>query len=352
MSDEVPSGRLSQIFDSLTNLQQQQILQARRRSASSSSPSPASSGRVTPSTAQAGAQPFAFHHQHFSNHAHTYYMRAQDGNAYLHTFPAAAATQAHHHHHHLHHMQSATHFYTQQQHAQHQQQQQQPQQQMYCGAQQQQQQMSLPPMYASQSLNSSPLLTKRATSFSGNIPLTRPHCENFAAMRISAATAAIAGGSGVSQSTPNSPRLMPRRAQRPPPIPAKPSAATLQSVSAGSGACSSGASAVDSSSASANAGAMAKKPTASDSRASEKSDSSATATINPGLAALDTDAPWPHFSTLTEHLDVHQVNNYAQPVPEINWQERCLELQLELHRSKNQAGRIRDMLREKISKFL
>uniref|UniRef100_A0A1B0G5X1 Uncharacterized protein n=1 Tax=Glossina morsitans morsitans TaxID=37546 RepID=A0A1B0G5X1_GLOMM len=31
----------------------------------------------------------------------------------------------------------------------------------------------------------------------------------------------------------------------------------------------------------------------------------------------------------------------------INWQERCLELQLELHRSKNQAGRIRDMLREK-----
>lgn len=34
---------------------------------------------------------------------------------------------------------------------------------------------------------------------------------------------------------------------------------------------------------------------------------------------------------------------------QINWQERCLELQLELHRSKNQAGRIRDMLREKVS---
>ena len=33
---------------------------------------------------------------------------------------------------------------------------------------------------------------------------------------------------------------------------------------------------------------------------------------------------------------------------QINWQERCLELQLELHRSKNQAGRIRDMLREKV----
>nr|XP_036232866.1 uncharacterized protein CG43867 isoform X8 [Bactrocera oleae]XP_036232867.1 uncharacterized protein CG43867 isoform X8 [Bactrocera oleae] len=328
MSDEVPSGRLSQIFDSLTNLQQQQVLHARRRSASSSSPSPANSGRATPSTASAGQQPFAFHHQHFSNHAHAYYMRAQDGNAYMHTFPAAAATQAHHHHH-LHHMQSA-HYYAHQQNAQQQ------QQQLYCGAQQQQ--MSLPPMYASQSLNSSPLLTKRATSFSGNMPLTRPHCENIAAMRISVATSG-ASGNGVSQSTPNSPRLMPRRVQRPPPIPAKPSAASLQSAS-GSGNV-----------------AMAKKHvSASGSDAAEKSDSGATqsvtgATINPGLAALDTDAPWPHFSTLTEHLDVHQVNNYAQPVPEINWQERCVELQLELHRSKNQAGRIRDMLREKLSEL-
>ncbi|XP_039960352.1 transcription factor btd-like [Bactrocera tryoni] len=325
MSDEVPSGRLSQIFDSLTNLQQQQVLQARRRSASSSSPSPANSGRATPSTASAGQQPFAFHHQHFSNHAHAYYMRAQDGNAYMHTFPAAAATQAHHHHH-LHHMQSA-HCYAQQQNAQ--------QQQLYCGAQQQQ--MSLPPMYASQSLNSSPLLTKRATSFSGNMPLTRPHCENIAAIRISAATSG-ASGNAVSQSTPNSPRLMPRRVQRPPPIPAKPSAASLQSAGGG------------------GSGAMAKKPvSATGSDASEKSDSGTTqpaagAAINPGLAALDTDAPWPHFSTITEHLDVHQVNNYAQPVPEINWQERCLELQLELHRSKNQAGRIRDMLREKAGK--
>ncbi|XP_049312429.1 uncharacterized protein CG43867 isoform X9 [Bactrocera dorsalis] len=326
MSDEVPSGRLSQIFDSLTNLQQQQVLQARRRSASSSSPSPANSGRATPSTASAGQQPFAFHHQHFSNHAHAYYMRAQDGNAYMHTFPAAAATQAHHHHH-LHHMQSA-HYYAQQQNAQ--------QQQLYCGAQQQQ--MSLPPMYASQSLNSSPLLTKRATSFSGNMPLTRPHCENIAAIRISAATSG-ASGNVVSQSTPNSPRLMPRRVQRPPPIPAKPSTASLQSAGGG------------------GSGAMAKKPvSATGSDASEKSDSGAAqsaagAAINPGLAALDTDAPWPHFSTITEHLDVHQVNNYAQPVPEINWQERCLELQLELHRSKNQAGRIRDMLREKLSEL-
>ncbi|CAF4856596.1 unnamed protein product [Pieris macdunnoughi] len=31
-----------------------------------------------------------------------------------------------------------------------------------------------------------------------------------------------------------------------------------------------------------------------------------------------------------------------------NWQERCLELQLELHRSKHQATRVRDMLRDKV----
>lgn len=36
-------------------------------------------------------------------------------------------------------------------------------------------------------------------------------------------------------------------------------------------------------------------------------------------------------------------------VEELNWQERCLELQLELHRSRSQATRVRDMLREKVS---
>lgn len=72
---------------------------------------------------------------------------------------------------------------------------------------------------------------------------------------------------------------------------------------------------------------------------------------NPSLAALDSDAPWPAFSSLTDNLDVHQVNNYNQGLPEINWQERCLELQLELHRSRNQAGRVRDMLREKLSEL-
>lgn len=35
----------------------------------------------------------------------------------------------------------------------------------------------------------------------------------------------------------------------------------------------------------------------------------------------------------------------------INWEERCLELQLELHRSRAQATRTRDMLREKVGQI-
>lgn len=59
-----------------------------------------------------------------------------------------------------------------------------------------------------------------------------------------------------------------------------------------------------------------------------------------------------HFSALTDHLNVQQVNNYNNQTgfPEINWQERCLELQLELHRSKNQSERIRGMLRDKVGR--
>ncbi|XP_075976904.1 uncharacterized protein CG43867 isoform X6 [Anticarsia gemmatalis] len=38
-------------------------------------------------------------------------------------------------------------------------------------------------------------------------------------------------------------------------------------------------------------------------------------------------------------------------VGSINWQERCLELQLELHRSRHQATRVRDMLRDKLSEL-
>lgn len=42
-------------------------------------------------------------------------------------------------------------------------------------------------------------------------------------------------------------------------------------------------------------------------------------------------------------------DGYSTAVEELNWQERCLELQLELHRSRSQATRVRDMLREKVS---
>ncbi|KAL1487762.1 hypothetical protein ABEB36_015597 [Hypothenemus hampei] len=34
---------------------------------------------------------------------------------------------------------------------------------------------------------------------------------------------------------------------------------------------------------------------------------------------------------------------------DINWKERCLKLQMELHRNRAQATRTRDMLREKVS---
>ena len=44
-------------------------------------------------------------------------------------------------------------------------------------------------------------------------------------------------------------------------------------------------------------------------------------------------------------------DGYSNTVEELNWQERCLELQLELHRSRNQASRVRDMLREKVSRL-
>ncbi|XP_068967512.1 uncharacterized protein CG43867-like isoform X5 [Bombus flavifrons] len=44
-------------------------------------------------------------------------------------------------------------------------------------------------------------------------------------------------------------------------------------------------------------------------------------------------------------------DGYSSAVEELNWQEMCLELQLELHRSRSQATRVRDMLREKLSEL-
>lgn len=65
----------------------------------------------------------------------------------------------------------------------------------------------------------------------------------------------------------------------------------------------------------------------------------------------DTTSAWTQFSGLTENLDVRQLNNYQESFPEINWQERCLELQLELHRARNQVGKMREMMKEKIQEL-
>ncbi|XP_047028562.1 uncharacterized protein CG43867 isoform X2 [Helicoverpa zea] len=85
-------------------------------------------------------------------------------------------------------------------------------------------------------------------------------------------------GAGHSASTPNSPRLLPRRSRDPPPPPPRPIA---------------------------------------------------------------------HSS----RLDPLEYELAAAEVGSINWQERCLELQLELHRSRHQATRVRDMLRDKLSEL-
>lgn len=325
MSDEVPSGRLSQIFDPLTNLQQpsstqqqqqqqhhnhqhqqphfhlhQQLPISRRRS-NSSSPSPSTSGRATPASLGAtsvgsGGSSSSSHHQHqqpfsqnqqnyqYLTQTQNYFLRPQDGNGgvggavhnYLHTFPSAA---------------SQSHYF----HQQYQQQQQHQYQQQYPGHQQpphlmssymqhtQQQQHSLPPLYAtSHSLNSSPLLTKRAISFSGNMPLSRQQMENVTSSGSSPA-GALQRTQATAQSTPNSPRLMPRRPQKPPPIPAKPT------------------------------GSGANNPSGTNQNATLKDQSQ----VNPASSLDGADAPWPHFSALTEYLDVHQVNNYSQGVPEV-----------------------------------
>ncbi|XP_058974438.1 uncharacterized protein LOC131800770 [Musca domestica] len=91
------------------------------------------------------------------------------------------------------------------------------------------------------------------------------------------------------QSTPNSPCLMPRRTQKPPPLPAKPTssgAAVSQAV-----------------------------PIASNQNVTLKyQQSQRQQQVNP---AASLDAPWLHFSSLTENLDDHQVNNYTQDVPEV-----------------------------------
>lgn len=50
----------------------------------------------------------------------------------------------------------------------------------------------------------------------------------------------------------------------------------------------------------------------------------------------------------SSHLDPLEFELAAAEFGGVNWQERCLELQLELHRSRHQATRVRDMLRDKV----
>ncbi|EDW43754.1 GM19014 [Drosophila sechellia] len=219
---------------------QQSSAEIRRRSASSS-PSPSASasastsGRATPSLGVASP----LNSLQYYSHAHNYLLRPQEvaGSGYLHTFPSPF------YHHQVHHLQ---------QHSQ---------------------PPSLPTQLGaargSQSQQGSPLLAKRATSFSGQIPLAQGR---FTA----GGTAAASGATGLPASTPNSPRLLPRRAPRPPPIPAKPNQVKADQQS-------------------------------KDAQARNSTTTTVQSTVNPVLAALDApDAPWPHFSTLTEHLDVHQ----------------------------------------------
>ncbi|XP_037293326.1 uncharacterized protein CG43867 isoform X4 [Manduca sexta] len=85
-------------------------------------------------------------------------------------------------------------------------------------------------------------------------------------------------GAGHSASTPNSPRLLPRRSRDPPPPPPRPIA---------------------------------------------------------------------HSS----RLDPLEYELVSAELGSVNWQERCLELQLELHRSRHQATRVRDMLRDKLTEL-
>lgn len=47
-------------------------------------------------------------------------------------------------------------------------------------------------------------------------------------------------------------------------------------------------------------------------------------------------------------LDSVESGPSNEPPGEVNWKERCLELQLELQRNRAQATRTRDMLREKV----
>ncbi|XP_043262564.1 uncharacterized protein CG43867 isoform X4 [Colletes gigas] len=68
-------------------------------------------------------------------------------------------------------------------------------------------------------------------------------------------------------------------------------------------------------------------------------------------AAASSDAKKEKLESRPAYSASKSFDGYSTAVEELNWQERCLELQLELHRSRSQATRVRDMLREKLSEL-
>ncbi|XP_067214955.1 uncharacterized protein CG43867 isoform X5 [Linepithema humile] len=73
--------------------------------------------------------------------------------------------------------------------------------------------------------------------------------------------------------------------------------------------------------------------------------------VDPRTAAGSVDVKRDKLDIRPSYSTSKSFDGYTTTVEELNWQERCLELQLELHRSRSQATRVRDMLREKLSEL-
>lgn len=71
--------------------------------------------------------------------------------------------------------------------------------------------------------------------------------------------------------------------------------------------------------------------------------------VDPRTAGGSVDVKREKLDVRPSYVTSKSFDGYTTTVEELNWQERCLELQLELHRSRSQATRVRDMLREKVS---
>ncbi|XP_071579173.1 uncharacterized protein CG43867 isoform X3 [Temnothorax nylanderi] len=73
--------------------------------------------------------------------------------------------------------------------------------------------------------------------------------------------------------------------------------------------------------------------------------------VDPRAASGNVDLKREKLDVRPTYSTSKSFDGYTTTVEELNWQERCLELQLELHRSRSQATRVRDMLREKLSEL-